>query len=91
MKPLDQYEMIALIDAMGGEGGQTPVPRGSLWTMNGITDLYMVLLHTNLPNGEHGIVFQVIPSGISVVVPTNEFFNGQWINIGFVWDRSLVE
>lgn len=89
MEPLNAYEIQELLATLGQ--GTFPIPIGSLWSNAQADKMFMVLHHANT-FGEFGpvysLVLQSLPDGSAWVIPTEEFMNSDWQNVGFIWDRN---
>ena len=90
MEPLNSYEIQELMATL--TQGSFPIPIGSLWSSHDTSKMLMVLHHANRLTDygtEYNLVLQSLPDGVTWIIPTEEFMNGGWQNIGFVWDRSV--
>lgn len=90
MEPLNEYEIQELLTSMGM--GTYPFPIGSIWSNREASQMFLVLHHANLPTADgptQCLVLQSLPTGEAWVQPTDIFANGDWQNVGFIWDRNL--
>lgn len=90
MEPLSNYEIAELMDLLNR--GQYPIPIGSIWTNSDSSQMYVALYHANLPTDTGPtscVVLQALPDGSAWIQPSEHFMSGNWMNIGFVWDREV--
>jgi hypothetical protein len=92
MEPLNDYEIQELLMAMGQ--GDAGIPIGSIWSKHDIPQMFIVLHHANMPMNDGPqacLVLQSLPNGQAWVQLLDAFMSGDWVNVGFVWDRGIVQ